>query len=50
MYIRGLTFHYVTTILDVLDFALLKEQVEHPIQFKFEEESPSASPSRQGGE
>ena len=50
MYIRGLTFHYVTTILDVLDFALLKEQVERPIQFKFEEESPSASPSRQGGE
>ena len=50
MYIRGLTFHYVTTILDVLDFALLKEQVERPIQFKFEEESPSATPSRQGGE
>jgi ATP-dependent Lon protease len=40
MYLRGLSFHYVVTILDVLDFALLKEQVERPIQFKFEEKDP----------
>ena len=38
MYLKGLTFHYVENILDVLQFALLQQQVDHPIQFKFEEE------------
>lgn len=38
LYLRGLVFHYVDTILDVLQFALLDEQVAHPIHFKFEEE------------
>jgi len=33
LYLRGLTFHYVSNVLEVLDFALLKEQVAHPIQF-----------------
>jgi len=37
LYLHGLQFHYVNTVLDVLDFALLKEQVPHPIQFKLEE-------------
>ena len=37
MYLRGLSFHYVDTILDVLRFALLEEKVAHPIQFKFDE-------------
>ena len=37
LYLRGLTFHYVETVLDVLDFALLKVKVKNPIQFKFEE-------------
>ena len=31
-YIKGLTFHYVQNIKEVLDFALLNEKVEHPIQ------------------
>ena len=37
MYLKGLSFHYVNTILDVLQFALLDEQVPHPIQFKFDD-------------
>ena len=31
-YIKGLTFHYVRNIKEVLDFALFNEKVEHPIQ------------------
>jgi ATP-dependent Lon protease len=38
MYVAGLTFHYVENVLQVLDYALLREKVDHPIQFKFEEE------------
>ena len=38
MYLQGLTFHYVENILDVLRFALLEEQVAHPIHFTFDEE------------
>ncbi|MGM0649312.1 MAG: endopeptidase La, partial [Bacteroidota bacterium] len=30
MYKKGLRFHYVDTILDVLDFALLKQKVDKP--------------------
>ncbi len=37
MYLQGLTFHYVDTILDVLDFALLKERVAHYIRFTFDD-------------
>ena len=37
LYLRKLTFHYVSTVLDVLDFALLDEQVKNPIHFSFEE-------------
>ena len=36
-YLKGLEFHYVGTVMDVLDYALLKEQVAHPLQFTFEE-------------
>jgi len=43
MYLKGLTFHYVATILDVLDFALLDELVDRPIQFKFEDAAATAS-------
>ena len=39
MYLKGLTFHYVETILDVLNLALLEDQVARPIQFKFDEEN-----------
>jgi ATP-dependent Lon protease len=34
-YIKGLTFHFVTTVDDVLKVALLKEKVKDPMQFKF---------------
>lgn len=37
-YLRGLTFHYVKDIQDVLNTALLKEIVDNPITFTFEEE------------
>ncbi len=37
MYLKGLTFHYVDNVEEVLQFALLKEKVKHPIIFKFEE-------------
>ena len=32
MYLKGLTFHYVNTIKDVLDLALLPEKVKDPIE------------------
>ena len=32
-YIKGLTFHYVNTVDDVLRVALLKERVKDPMQF-----------------
>ena len=37
MYLKGLSFHYVENVKEVLQFALLKEKVESPIIFKFEE-------------
>ncbi|MDM8146375.1 endopeptidase La [Bacteroides eggerthii] len=37
MYLKGLTFHYVDNVKEVLQFALLKEKVKDPIIFKFEE-------------
>lgn len=37
-YLKGLSFHYVTDIQDVLDVALLQEEVKNPIKFTFEEE------------
>ena len=37
MYLQGLTFHYVDTILEVLDIALLKERVAHYIRFTFDD-------------
>lgn len=35
-YLSGLTFHYVSDIQEVLDFALLPEQVTNPITFTFD--------------
>lgn len=34
MYIKGLDFHFVNTITDVLNLALLNEQVENPVSFE----------------
>ena len=33
MYIQGLDFHYVETVMDVLDYALLDQKVANPIEF-----------------
>lgn len=41
VYIRGLKFHFVDTVDDVLKIALLKEKVSNPIQFEFQENKPS---------
>ena len=39
MYIKGLTFHYVSNALEVLELSLLKEKVDHPVVFKLDEGS-----------
>ena len=36
-YLKGLSFHYVADIQDVLDFALLDEKVDRPMTFTFDE-------------
>ena len=36
MYIRGLKFHYVDTIMSVLDLALLSQKVKNPKKISFE--------------
>ena len=36
IYIRGLKFHYVDTIMAVLDLALLKQKVKNPKKISFE--------------
>ena len=45
-----MSFHYVENVLQVLDYALLKEKVDHPIQFKLEEATLPPAPPLQGGE
>ena len=39
IYLNGVTFHYVNTVMDVLDYALLSEKVANPIEFHFEEKN-----------
>lgn len=41
IYLEGVTFHYVDTVQDVWNFALLDERVDNPIEFTFEEEKKS---------
>ena len=36
IYIRGLKFHYVVTIMGVLELALLKQKVKNPKKITFE--------------
>jgi len=38
LYVKGLKFHYVSDISEVLDIALLKDKVKHPLDLKVEEE------------
>ena len=37
IYLKGLTFHYVENVKEVLDIALLKEKVSNPINLSIEE-------------
>lgn len=39
LYLKGLTFHYVTDIKEVLDIALLDEKVKHALDFSVKEDS-----------
>jgi len=36
IYIRGLKFHYIETIMDALDLSLLKQKVRNPKKISFE--------------
>ena len=36
IYIKGLKFHYVETIMEVLELALLKQKVKNPKNITFE--------------
>ena len=38
MYLKGVSFHYVDTVKDVLDYALLKEKVADAMNFEIPEE------------
>ncbi len=40
-YIKGLTFHYVNTVDDVLKIALLKEKVKSPLEFNLTASAPA---------
>ena len=40
-YLKGLNFHYVNTVDEVLKTALLKEKVKHPLEFTFTEPKSS---------
>ncbi len=46
MYLKGLTFHYVDNIMEVLDFALLKEKVDNAKVYKIEENDVPATTNR----
>ena len=39
MYLKGLTFHYVENVQDVLSFALTNEKVDDAISFTFNEDN-----------
>lgn len=43
LYLKGLTFHYVDDIKQVLDIALLKEKVKEPLDLIVKEEKPKAN-------
>ncbi|MCC7297950.1 MAG: endopeptidase La [Bacteroidia bacterium] len=48
-YVKGMKFHYSTNMLQVLDFALLDEKVDHPVDLLapvLKKETESNSPSK----
>ncbi|MCD4794815.1 MAG: endopeptidase La [Bacteroidales bacterium] len=38
IYLKGLKFHFVENISEVIDIALLKQKVKNPVKFKFDKE------------
>ncbi len=38
IYLKGVTFHYVENVREVLEFALLDEKVEHPVDLTIKED------------
>ncbi|MEJ2004198.1 MAG: endopeptidase La, partial [Cyclobacteriaceae bacterium] len=42
-YIKGLNIHYVEHADEVIDFALLKQKVKNPIEFRFDEQKSKAT-------
>jgi len=38
IYLKGLTFHYVENVKDVLEFALLDENVDNPVNYTIDDE------------
>ena len=38
IYLKGLTFHYVENVKDVLEFALLDEKVDNPVNYTIDDE------------
>jgi ATP-dependent Lon protease len=40
-YVKGVTFHYVSDIKEVIDLALLKQKVNHPKDFRIKKEEES---------
>lgn len=47
MYLNGLEFHYVNTVMDVLDYALMKEKVSNPVEFRFDETKNAQNDTKQ---
>ncbi len=42
-YIKGLAFHYVDSVDEVLKIALLNEKVKKPLEFKYSQDAPALS-------
>ena len=43
VYLKGVRFHYVEYVCEVLEYALLREKVDNPIEFAFEESEEKKS-------
>ncbi len=43
LYLKGLTFHYVTDISEVLEIALLKDKVKNPLNLEVKEPEKKAN-------
>ena len=42
MYLKGLTFEFVESIMDVWDIALMNKKVDNAVEFTFDEEKEEA--------